>query len=309
MEHGSVEQEEKRFGIGCADRVEVKCEILSAARQFIECRIRGVGAGGEVKDVQVVLGIELWGCQSYARACLLKLLDESAVGFTGLFLEVDFVKNPAAVGLQLGQVAQWEREGVEFASGGRFGFFKVLLGLQGHKNSLGHGSLGHHVADAMHTESIGNVEISKRDVLQGVAGRGTGRCQGAFQGKCVLGIDQRMIGDEVGLGCGFDHHFVVANTVTDEGPVAVERVESNVDFHLRREELVRVESRNLSQRQVEGLVPQVARGTASVVRGGENFSMGKVGITASVGACVNGHVALQGTPGFFVVIGHVEKGP
>ena len=118
-----------------------------------------------------------------------------------------------------------------------------------------------------------------------------------------------MIGDEVGLGCGFDHHFVVVSTVTDEGPVAVERVESNVDFHLRREELVRVESRNLSQRQVEGLVPQVARGTASVVRGGENFSMGKVGITASVEARVNGHVALQDTSGFFVVIGHVEKGP
>ena len=55
MEHGSVEQE----GIGRADRVEAKCELLSAARQFIQCRIRGVGAGGEVKDVQVVLGIEL----------------------------------------------------------------------------------------------------------------------------------------------------------------------------------------------------------------------------------------------------------
>ena len=71
MEHRSVEQKEKRFGIGCTGRVEVKCEILSAARQFIECRIRGVGAGCEVKDVQVVLGIELWGCQSYALASLL----------------------------------------------------------------------------------------------------------------------------------------------------------------------------------------------------------------------------------------------
>ena len=100
---------------------------------------------------------------------------------------------------------------------------------------LGHGSLGHHVAG-----SIGNVKVPKRDVLQGVAGRGTGRCQGAFQGKCVLGIDQRMIGDEVGLRCGFDHRFVVVKTVTDEGPVAVERVGSNVDFHLRRDELVRV---------------------------------------------------------------------
>ena len=90
----------------------------------------------------------------------------------------------------------------------------------------------------------------------------------------------------------------IVSTVTDEGPVAVGRVESNVDFHLRREELVRVESRNLSQRQVEGLVPQVAIGTASVVREGENFLMGKVGIIASVGAWVNGHVALQDTPGF-----------
>ena len=188
MEHGWVEQEEKRFGIGCTGRVEVKCEILSAARQFIECRIRGVSAGGEVKDVQVVLSIELWGCQSYARACLLRLLDESAVGFTGLFLEIDFVKTAAAVGLQLGQVAQGEREGIEFASGGRVGFFKVLLGLQGHKDSVGHGSLGHYVANAMHAESIGNVEVSKRDVLQGVAGRGTGRCQGAFQGNAYLGL-------------------------------------------------------------------------------------------------------------------------
>ena len=187
--------------------------------------------------------------------------------------------------------------------------FQVLLGLQGHKDSLGYGSLGHHVADAMHAESVGNVEVSKRDVLQGVAGRGTGRCQGAFQGKCVLGIVQRMIGDEVGLGCGFDHHFAVVSSVTDEGLVAVERVESNVDFHLRREELVRVESQNLSQRPVEGLVPQVARGTASFVRGGENFSMGKVGITASIGPWLNGHVALQDTPGFLVVIGHVEKDP
>ena len=214
MEHGPVEQEEKRFGIGCTGRVEVKCEILSAARQFIECRIRGVGAGREVKGVQVVLGIELWGCQSYARASLLKLVDESTVGFAGLFLEIDFVKAAAAVGLQLGRDAQWEREGVEFASGGSVGFFRVLLGLQGHKDSPGHGSLGHHVADAMHAESIGNVKVPKSDVLQGVAGRDTGRCQGAFQGKCVLGIDQRMIGDEVRLGCGFDHRFAVFNTVT-----------------------------------------------------------------------------------------------
>ena len=66
--------------------------------------------------------------------------------------------------------------------------------------------------------------------------------------------------------------------------LAVERVESNVDFHLRGDELVRVDSRDLSQRQVEGLVTQVARKTPSVVVGGENFSMGKVGITASVGA-------------------------
>ena len=140
-------------------------------------------------------------CQS------VELLDESKVGFAGLFLEIDFVKTAAAVGFQLGQVAKWEREGIEFVSGDRVGFFKALLGLQGHKDSLGHGSLGHHVADAMHAESIGNVKVSKRDVLQGVPGRGTGRCQGAFQGKCVLGIDQRIIGDEVGLGCGFDHHF------------------------------------------------------------------------------------------------------
>ena len=99
----------------------------------------------------------------------MKLLDESTVGFIGLFLEIDFVKTTAAVRLQLGQVAQWEREGIEFASGGRVGIFKVLLGLQGHKDSLGHGPLGHHVADAMHAESVGNVEVSKRDVFQGVA--------------------------------------------------------------------------------------------------------------------------------------------
>ena len=178
---------------------------------------------------------------------------------------------------------------------GRVGFIKVWLGLQGHKDSLGHGSLGHHVADAMHAESVGSVEVSKRDVLQGVAGRGTGRCQGAFQGKCVLGIDQRMIGDEVGLGCGLDHHFVACHWW---GASCCWKGRVECWF-----------PRSLSQRQVEGLVPQVARGTASVVRGGENFSMGKVGITASVGAWVNGHVALQDTPGFFVVIGHVEKGP